>query len=112
MRDGLLRLLNNLAQQRSAMIADDLPEISRLVMEQEQEILGLENFFANIESLTEDERGYLQQIANLVSENQLLAKQSLRFAQRVLSVFGEEKGYGKFLGVSAVSSGQSVDKRA
>jgi len=112
MSEALPLLRHNLAQQRQAMLTDDLEAMAALVAEQNTLWSALLAGTADLASLSPDEKRLLGEIKDLVAGNQLLAQQSLQFARRVLGALTGGSNYGLPTQASPNWSGQALDRRA
>jgi hypothetical protein len=90
--DSVDRLLENLGEQQQAMLTDDLERLSALVCAQEQLRAEVEADLAAVPPQA-GVREKIAQLKLLVETNQLLAQQSLVFAQRVLRALTDDTSY-------------------
>ncbi len=108
--DVLDRILSNLKEQQQCMLADDLQRLSELVSEQELLWVECETQLA-VCVRDAGARDKLTELRALVETNQLLARQSLVFARRVLSALIGDDAYSDSA-EKLVRPGKNLDLRA
>lgn len=88
MKNVLIALRDNLARQRQVMLADDLESLAELTKAQQEllDSLDQEELLALFRrgDVAEAEAALVKEIAELLQTNEMLARQSLSFAKRML----------------------------